>query len=95
MEAILPDRFDTPMFWAADELRELAGTAVVGVWRVWGPVGAIINSLHPALDKIGKDEAEHDFSTKLLPAVEVGRASRTCSRRRAEQLAEPSGPVPA
>ncbi|EKM54733.1 uncharacterized protein PHACADRAFT_97093 [Phanerochaete carnosa HHB-10118-sp] len=47
---ILPDGFDTPMFWDDADLEELKGTAVV--------------------DKIGKDDAENNFKTKLLPAVE-------------------------
>lgn len=34
--AILPSKFDTPMFWDEAELEELKGTSVVG-WspRVW------------------------------------------------------------
>ena len=28
---ILPDHFDTPMFWDKDDLDELQGTAVVGL----------------------------------------------------------------
>ena len=29
--AVLPERFDTPMFWDKEDLKELQGTAVVGL----------------------------------------------------------------
>ena len=31
MLAALPEKFDTPMFWEKDEIKELQGTAVVGL----------------------------------------------------------------
>ncbi|KAI0743984.1 hypothetical protein C8Q80DRAFT_1220766 [Daedaleopsis nitida] len=46
--AALPEKFDTPMFWEEDEIKELQGTAVV--------------------DKIGRDDAERDYRSKLIPA---------------------------
>ena len=36
LQAVLPEKFDTPMFWEEDDLRELEGTAVVGLsLRPW------------------------------------------------------------
>lgn len=30
---ILPNKFDTPMFWSEDDLAELKGTSVVGLFK--------------------------------------------------------------
>ena len=32
--AVLPTSFDTPMFWSEDELQELTGTSVVGLFHL-------------------------------------------------------------
>ena len=32
---IMPNKFDTPMFWYEDDLAELKGTAVVGLFRCY------------------------------------------------------------
>ena len=46
---VLPTTFDTLMFWSADELAELKGSAV--------------------LDKIGKPQAEMDFTDLIIPLM--------------------------
>lgn len=46
---VLPEQFDTLMFWNQEELDNLRGSAVV--------------------DKIGKQSAEHDFRTILMPII--------------------------
>lgn len=37
----LPTTFDTPMFWSADELKELRGTSVVG--RLTSSISVCLN----------------------------------------------------
>ena len=46
---VLPDSFETPMFWSHDELAQLQVSSV--------------------LDKIGKEQAEDMFRSKLVPVV--------------------------
>ena len=69
--AALPEQFDTPMFWPEDDIKELQGTAVVGLSLhiLWTSVCQSYSSR--STDKIGREEAERDYYEKLIPAVKV------------------------
>lgn len=68
--AILPTEFDTPMFWSNEELEELKGTSVVGLYILL-PRGPEFDPQLDVTDHIGKDEAERDFYEKVMPTVQV------------------------
>lgn len=67
--AILPSHFDTPMFWNDNDLKELEGTSVVGRSECF--LTCRINLTHWPSEKLGKDDAERDYSEKVLPAIQV------------------------
>ncbi|KAJ2891614.1 set domain protein [Zalerion maritima] len=46
---VLPDSFETPMFWSSDELSQLQASSIV--------------------DKIGKEQADEMFRSKIVPVV--------------------------
>ncbi|KAI9149570.1 Ribosomal lysine N-methyltransferase [Paramyrothecium foliicola] len=61
---VLPETFDTPMFWSDQELDELQASATRA--------------------KIGKDEAEKMFSSKLLPVIRRHSEIFTSSQQRSD-----------
>lgn len=67
--ATLPSHFDTPMFWDDKDLKELEGTSVVGRSECF--LTCRINLTHWPSEKLGKDDAERDYSEKVLPAILV------------------------
>ena len=72
--ATLPESFDTPMFWNDEDIKELQGTAVVGVCMISRIVTLIDILLE---DKIGKADAEKDYYEKLVPVVKVTITGKT------------------
>lgn len=62
------------MFWNDEDIKELQGTAVVGVCMISRIVTLIDILLE---DKIGKADAEKDYYEKLVPVVKVTITGKT------------------
>jgi SET domain-containing protein 6 len=70
IKASLPIAFDTPMFWSSEDLEQLKGTAVLGrSIRHMGNIERTNVTLY--IDKIGKEQAENDYSNKVVPLLRV------------------------
>lgn len=67
IQASLPITFDTPMFWCPEDLEQLKGTAILGLSSSHGqrPQVEVLS------DKIGKEQAENDYTNKVVPILKV------------------------
>jgi hypothetical protein len=63
----MPRTFDTPMFWAAEELEELRGTDIQGMWCA----RTVLASRSHVIDRVGKTEAETTYHSLLAPIIMV------------------------
>ncbi|KAF8342326.1 uncharacterized protein EI90DRAFT_1330827 [Cantharellus anzutake] len=63
---ILPNTFSTPMFWGEEDLKELEGTSMFG--KCWKSGDDNVNL--PLADKIGKEEAEAEYHSRIVPVLE-------------------------
>jgi hypothetical protein len=73
---LLPDQFQTPMFWNTDDLEELRGTSIFGQCVFSNSLLSVITCI--VLDKIGRAEAEKDYHEKLMPALKVNFLYFSC-----------------
>ncbi|CAE6374464.1 unnamed protein product [Rhizoctonia solani] len=65
----MPIRFDTPMFWPTTDLEELRGTSIAGI--VSFHYQAACRSPIATPEKVGRDEAEKDYTERLVPLLKA------------------------
>ena len=59
------------MFWNDEDLAELEGTPVVGLFiYIYCPTMSVVGE-HFHIEKLGRMEAEQSYKEKLLPAIQV------------------------
>lgn len=67
------------MFWEQSELEELAGTSIAGMYPYVRPM--IQHNDVQRIEKIGKDDANEDYRTRIVPLITVSiRFADACHR---------------
>ena len=69
IKEVVPRSYDTPMFWDDDDLAELKGTAVEGLFAENVDLLGFLLTLFE--DSLGKEQVEIDYREKIVPAIQV------------------------
>lgn len=77
------------MFWDERDLHELKGTAVVGLS---GRLYWLELNSNPTAEKLGKDEANQEYNTKIIPALQVSSPWSYIAKCQNLLIIEQSGP---